>query len=243
MGNQQYTAEQLAHRFVDQREIQNVIGKYVFTTMICKDADVVSRFWTKKADAPCLGFNNGWYIGLDAIDGYYQAVSNNTAIRSKTIQAKFPEKLGDLNDEELYGTGSMNVRPLTTVLVEVAGDGKTAKGLWQVMGVDNDITEYGPLSIWHWGWLAADFVLEDDEWKVWHLQMLDEIVTPVGTKWTEANPYPVLPEFAVLADLKLPEPTKPCILYTAYSTQRPPMAPPEAPVPYTTFAETFSYGA
>lgn len=243
MGNQQYTAEQLAQRFVDQREIQNVIGKYVFTTMICKDADVVSRFWAKNADAPCLGFNNGWYIGLDAIDGYYQAVSNNTAIRSKTIQAKFPEKLGELCDEELYGTGSMNVRPLTTVLVEVAGDGKTAKGLWQVMGVDNDITEYGPLSIWHWGWLAADFVLEDDEWKVWHLQMLDEIVTPVGAKWTEANPYPVLPEFAALAELKLPEPTKPCALYTAYNTQRPPMAPPKAPVPYTTFAETFSYGA
>ena len=123
MGNKQYTAQQLAERFVDQREVQNVMGKYVFTTMICKDADVVARFWSKKAPEPALGFNNGWYVGLDAIDGYYQAVSANTAVRSKAIQARFPEKLGEKTDEELYGTGTMNVRPLTTVLVEVAGDG------------------------------------------------------------------------------------------------------------------------
>ena len=242
MANKQYTAEQLAQRFIDQREVQNVMGKYVFTTMICKDADVVSRFWSKQAPNPALGFNDGWYEGLDAIDGYYQAVAANTAVRSKAIQTRFPEKLGNKSDEELYGTGTMNVRPLTTVLVEVAGDGKTAKGLWQVMGVDNDITEYGPLSTWRWGWLAADFVLEEDEWKVWHLQMLDEIVTPVGSKWTEPNPYPVLPEFAHLAELKTPAPTKACRLYTAYHTQRPFQAPPEAPVPYETFAETFSYG-
>ena len=35
MGNKQYAAQQLAERFVDQREIQNVMGKYMFTTMIC----------------------------------------------------------------------------------------------------------------------------------------------------------------------------------------------------------------
>ncbi len=242
MANKQYTAQQLAKRFIDQREVQNVIGKYVFTTMICKDADIVSKFWAKETPGQVFGVNNGWYEGLDAIDEYYQTVSQQTAIRSKAIQAKFPEKLGDKTDEELYGAGSMNVRPLTSALVEVAADGKTAKGLWQVMGVDNDITEYGPLSIWRWGWLAADFVLEGEEWKVWHLQMLDEIVTPVGTKWTESNPYPVLPEFAHLAQLKKPEPTTPCVLYQAYSPGRPFTAPPRQPVPYTTFSETFSYG-
>ena len=242
MGNKQYAAQQLAERFVDQREIQNVMGKYMFTTMICKDADVAARFWSKKAPEPALGLNDGWYVGLDAIDGYYRAISVNTAVRSKAIQARFPEKLGSKTDEELYGTGTMNVRPLTTVLVEVAGDGQTAKGLWQVMGVDNDITEYGPLSTWRWGWAAADFVLEDGQWKVWHLQMLDEIVTPVGSKWTESAPYPVLPEFAHLADLTGPAPNRPCTLYTAYRADRPFQAPPEAPVPYQTFAETFSYG-
>lgn len=75
MGNKQYAAQQLAERFVDQREIQNVMGKYMFTTMICKDADVAARFWSKKAPEPALGLNDGWYVGLDAIDGYYRAIS------------------------------------------------------------------------------------------------------------------------------------------------------------------------
>ena len=75
--------------------------KYMFTTMICKDADVAARFWSKKAPEPALGLNDGWYVGLDAIDGYYQAISANTAVRSKAIQARFPEKLGSKTDEEL----------------------------------------------------------------------------------------------------------------------------------------------
>ena len=40
MGNKQYAAQQLAERFVDQREIQNVMGKYMF--------DMYPEFWTHK---------------------------------------------------------------------------------------------------------------------------------------------------------------------------------------------------
>ena len=35
MVKQAYTPLQLAQRFIDQREIQNVMGKYAMMTMIC----------------------------------------------------------------------------------------------------------------------------------------------------------------------------------------------------------------
>ena len=74
MVKAQYSPQQLAERFIDQREIQNVMGKYALLTMICKQADLVDRFWSKQADQPTLAKNDGWYVGLDAIRGYYQAI-------------------------------------------------------------------------------------------------------------------------------------------------------------------------
>ena len=124
----------------------------------------------------------------------------------------------------------------------IAADGKTAKGLWQVMGANNAITPNGPLSTWNWGYVAADFVLEDDEWKIWHLQEFTELSAPVASSWVAKTELPVMPEFASLADLKLPAPTVAAKLYEVYSPEREYTAPQKMPEPYNTFAETFSYG-
>ena len=242
MANMQYTTEQLARRFIDQREVQNVMGQYMMALMICRQADIVERFWSKKAPDPVLGRNNGWYQGLEAIDGYYRAVSDGIMASSRLMAELFPEKLGGKSEEEIFGAGTMTPRPLTTPVVEIAGDGQTAKGLWQVMGCDSEITERGPISNWKWGWAGADLVLEDGEWKVWHLQLLDDLVAPVGTDWTRENPYPVLDEFRALKRLAPPAPTREETVYEAYSRERPFTQPPAFPVPYDTFSETFSYG-
>lgn len=242
MLNEQYSPQQLAERFIDQREIQNIMGKYALMTMICKQSELVDKFWSRQAEQPTLAKNDGWYVGLDAIRGYYQAVTDHMAAKAALLKRLFPEQLGDKTDAEAFGAGEHFPRPLTTPLVEVAADGKTAKGLWQVMGADNSITQYGPLSTWSWGYVAADFVLEDDEWKIWHLQEFVELDAPVATSWVKENPFPVLPEFASLAGHRLPAPTVAAKLYEAYSPEREYTAPPRMPEPYNTFADTFSYG-
>ncbi|MBR1780136.1 MAG: nuclear transport factor 2 family protein [Oscillospiraceae bacterium] len=237
-----YTTQQLAERFIDQREIQNVMGKYALLTMICKQADLVDKFWSKRAETPTLARNDGWYVGLEAISGYYQAISDNLAAKLPLMRKLFPKELGNKSDEDIFGVGEHFPRPITTPIVEVAADGKTAKGLWQVMGANNSITQFGPFSTWSWGYIAADFVLEDDEWKIWHLQEFDELTAPVATSWVKDNPYPVLDAFAELADQTLPAPTVPARLYEVYSPEREYTAPPRMPEPYETFADTFSYG-
>lgn len=240
--NKHYSPQQLAERFIDQREIQNVMGKYALLTMICKQADLVEKFWAKQAPQPVLGTNDGWYVGLEAISGYYQAVSDNIAAKAVLLKKLFPKQLGDKTDAEAFGAGEHMPRPLTTPLVEVAADGKTAKGLWQVMGANNCITEYGPLSTWKWGYIAVDFVLEEDEWKIWHMQDLTELDAPVASNWTEPSPYAPMEGYAELAELTLPAPTVAAKLYEIYSPEREYTAPPRMPEPYATFADTFSYG-
>ena len=109
-----YTTQQLAERFIDQREIQNVMGKYALLTMICKQADLVDKFWSKQAETPTLARNDGWYVGLEAISGYYQAISDNLAAKLPLMRKLFPKELGDKSDEEIFGVGEHFPRPITT---------------------------------------------------------------------------------------------------------------------------------
>lgn len=98
-----------------------------------------------------------------------------------------------------------------------------------------------PLSIWKIGYMAADLVEEDGEFKVLNLLYALDIDHPCAEPWTEPSKYAPDPEFAAF-DIPEPQPTVPMEVYRAYSVDRPYQEPPKMPVPYTTLAETFSYG-
>jgi hypothetical protein len=61
-----------------------------------------------------------------------------------------------------------------TPVIEVAGDGKTAKGIWYSIGlaVRGSVDENGNTSVgtgWMWEKYGVDFIKEDGGWKIWHL--------------------------------------------------------------------------
>lgn len=244
MYKRKFTAEQLADRYLDRIEIRNLMGRFTNFKLLRREDEIVDAYWAKETEGATLGFNHGYYVGLDAIRGYYNAVTEGVEVRSQAIKAKFPEYLSQYSDIELHGVGSLIVDALATCVVEQAEDGKTAKGLWYIMGCDNEITEVGSLSTWGLGIMAADFVKESDGWKIWHLLDLEEINTPCGQNWVTDREvrFPILSEFASLAELKLPAPTVEKTVYQAYSPDRVYAGAVKVPEPYVTFADTFSYG-
>ena len=124
----------------------------------------------------------------------------------------------------------------------MAEDGQTAKGLWFCLGCSAEVTSRGPEANWTWGYFAGDFVYEDD-WKIWHLQYLNDVDSLCGQSWgREITPYPELPEFAALKDFAYPPYTLAENVRALYSVDRPLTAAPRIPEPYDTFANTFSYG-
>ena len=232
----------LTERFEDRREIKNLMGKYVTSCLLCKEATIVDALFCSRDDIS-LGFNNGYYVGREAVKGYFDAVSEATAKKSKCLQKIFPEKLGSLSDEELYGVGPFKAEPLTSFYMQEAEDMQTAKAIWMVEGSITDITEKGPVTNWSWGYYAADFIKEDGQMKLWHVLRVEDVHCPNGIDWgMPEDPYPVLPEFAELADIKLPEYTVKEKVWETFSAARGPMKTPRLPEPYKTFAETFSYG-
>ena len=160
----------------------------------------------------------------------------------------------------------MDYKPVDTGVIEVAGDGETAKGLWMIRGSYSRLTTGGPMAYWEWSWLAIDFVREAGEWKIWHQRYLREIDRPCGysfvgekhaffvycsvrTDVSDGDALPPADELALIdypvrwaAELKDAVPNVAAPLRETYSAHRAFAPSPEVPVPYDTFAETFSYG-
>ena len=238
----QPTLEFLVERWEDQRDVKNLMGKYVNCLLLNRQGEIYDAFFSKKDDVS-LAFNDGSYVGAEAVKGYFTALVERNKLSAKLLQQRLPEKLGGKSEEKIYGIGPFHVKPLTAPVVEVAEDGETAKGLWFCLGCYAEVTSRGPESSWTWGYFAGDFVYENDGWKIWHLQYLNDVDSLCGQSWGgEVMPYPELEEFAPLKDFVMPEYTVKEQARQLYAADRPLTETPRIPEPYQTFAETFSYG-
>lgn len=236
--------EHLVERWEDRRDVKNQLGKFVHYLLLKKEADMVKDLWSCRDDI-CYGVNEGWYKGREAVEGFFGWFPGYTTKVAACLKAKFPEKLEGKTDEEIFGIGLMELKSVSNYIIEVAEDGESAKAMCCIFGFNTTVDTRGPISNWILGTLCADFVYEDGQWKILNLLYLEDINRPAGSDWgaKEEKVYADRPEFEALRGLAAPGPNVPGVLKERFSGTRGKTAMPNIPVPYTTFAETFSYGA
>jgi hypothetical protein len=85
-------------------------------------------------------------------------------------------------NKEVLKPGVMHQHSFLAPLIEVAGDGQTAKGVWDSIGVDTGSGD----SMANWGWVryAIDFKKIKDEWKIWHMKVIPLWNAPYGEAWS-----------------------------------------------------------
>jgi hypothetical protein len=236
------SSQELLARWEDRRACQNIAGKFSHSYTIHEEEKIYDRFWSRREDV-CLGLNNGWYAGAQAVQGYYNALGEKKALETRLICQRFPEELGQYTQEEASGVGILGYKPVDTCVLEVAGNGETAKGLWICRGASMDLTSCGFVLNTEWSYLAIDFIHEDGQWKIWHLQNLFDVFTPMGYGWAgEPTDFTEAPEFAEMKSFSMPEPNIPTTLREYYHPMREFSPSPPLPEPYYDFAETFTYG-
>ena len=236
-----YSEMQLLERWESRREIKNLMGKYTLDCLNKQEGTIVANHFSSREDIS-YGTNDGYYAGREAVTEYYQAVCAFNRFKESLIKDTFP-KLKDTPLSQLEGAGVFDDRPCSMPVIEIAGDGQTAKGIWYCMGSNADVTSGGIASYWTWGYYTADFILEDGSWKFWHLVYENDIETLCGQTWTRENePYPELESMKAVKDFDFPKPNVPVKLREPYTPRRKYTRTPRLPEPYTTFAETFSYG-
>ena len=69
--------EQRVERFEDRREIKNIMGKYVTSCLLCREDTLVDTLFAGRDDIS-VGFNNGYYVGREAVKGLPSASSAQT---------------------------------------------------------------------------------------------------------------------------------------------------------------------
>jgi len=163
------------------------------------------------------------------------------------------------NEPSAYPVGTFGIHMNTTPVIEIAGDGKSAKGIWFSPGPimnftgqkdkDGNDLAGGMVFFEKYG---ADFVKEDGEWKIWHIQMFYDYVFSIGSDWTKPGAKQQQAQAMPAGDKKeqaaappadnRPKPTRANpITYEQWSPTRVSSMTPKIPEPYYTFSETFSY--
>ncbi len=110
-------------------------------------------------DTASFGRNTGYYVGMDAIRGYYVGARRRSGRRR----------------------GHLNAHPISTGLVELAGDGQDRQGPVVLHRPGHRSLASTAKALWVTGKVAMDFVKEGDAWKIWHVVEANDLVTEAGT--------------------------------------------------------------
>ncbi len=159
-------------------EVANVFARYQYLHCAFRDEEIITALWVR-AGTPGISAqytNTGVYTSWDSVMAYHR---------------KRPSPAGKLL-----------VHYLASPLIEVARDGKTAKGTWIMAGVesglsDPKVAEQAPRSffesepvegrkVWaHWVICryALDFLRQDGEWRIWHFRCVEICRAPFGRNW------------------------------------------------------------
>ena len=86
--------------------------------------------------------------------------------------------------QEQLQPGVLRMHTMFTPVIEIAGDGQTAKGVWDSFGpsVGGPNDEGG----WFQAKYGVDFVKENGVWKIWHLQVYAIYTTPYNESITQS---------------------------------------------------------
>lgn len=206
--------EERIQRLEDVHAIQNLMGRYEYYHTAGLHEETADLFAKKAPDVKAEFVGWGVYEGLESIRKMFVNVH-------KALE-------GDRR-------GVLNVLPLTTPVIEVAGDGKTAKGVWIMTGVETMKISGKLEANWAWAKYGIDFIKEDGEWKFWHFHVYAVFHTPFGTSWVDApGPVPFNPPEELAPD-------RPCTYHWVYSPTAITENVPEPPLPYETWDDSMSY--
>ena len=181
--------------FTDEERIDRICDREACTQLINRHSIYYSNDWRRREldelwvtdpqyrQTASLGYNNGYYVGMDAIAQHY--VLDREAQRYEWLKPYHEAEQTPLCRENL-GLGASAMHTSTTPLVYIADDGRTARYQGYQLGYQSTGRPDGTAgSYLEFGLLYADLVREEDGWKIWHLVMEHDHTVEVGTAYAD----------------------------------------------------------
>ena len=171
-------------------DIQRLIGNYYNNHIMGESDEYVTMqtsyvYFADRPDTTYEVADYGLFVGYDNVKAFLTPTHGNggkpgpggpggPGMGAKTIEENGGKPLRT----------AMMEHWLCTPMIVVAGDGKTARGVWHAPGSETA----GEMCQWALGRVAADFIKEDDgQWKIWHYHYYRIFRTDFDTPWTEMD--------------------------------------------------------
>lgn len=156
-----------AERLEAVQACRNLMGKYSYLHTAFRNKEYV-ELWAKRDDSR-LTMPFGVFEGYEAIYRCYVEIHGDRSIPADAEEIK----------------GLMMIHEMNTEVIEVAADGKTAKGIWITPGTETAPSPGKEKGSWCWGKYEVDFIQEDGQWKFWHMTLYPLFLTPYNRAWGE----------------------------------------------------------
>jgi hypothetical protein len=212
MNDMQDELEQLRFelfRLKSLQDIQNLMGMYTVNHVPKNMHDHLELFAMNMPDVSVEVGDRGVYVGPDAL---------------RTLFGKqFSMEL----------KGNMLIHYLATPMIEVAGDGKTAKGVWRSPGIEAVVPAEGskPVPLWSFGAYACDFIFTESQWKIWHLHWFRTVKCSFKDGWVDDL------SMAFSGPMKNSPELKPTTYHNPYTPDSVQESVPPCPKPYYTWED------
>jgi hypothetical protein len=212
------TLEDRIQRVEDIHEIHNLMGRYEYLHTAGLHEETAELFGKKTPGVKAEINDWGVYEGQNGIQKMFVKV----------------HKRYENTKEDRRGV--MNMHALTTPVIEIAGDGKTAKAVWISPGHETSRKDGKLVATWRWVKYAVDFVKEDGQWRFWHFHVFGVFRTPYDKSWLEPTGFNSNPQMP--PELR---PDRPTTYHWVYSPEAVTENIPAPPEPYETWDESTSY--
>ena len=195
-------------------DVANVMAGYAINHCQKNLAHGVDYFALEMPDVSVEIANGGLLVGEKAVRALYEQVFYQDEYKGKYLK-----------------------HYLATPAIEVAADGKTARGVWYSPGWESDRLNGSEeiLPLISFGAYAADFIKTEKGWKIWHLHWFHTVKCRFDQGWVrpeaEKNPGKPRSMHPSLKGLTVLPPT----YQFAYSLDAIQEAIPAAPLPYDTW--------
>lgn len=227
--------EEAAARADAYRQVVNAQGSHNWGYYQHLHKDELDNYWAKTADDIVYAHGREAFFGRESTYQYYietpkAMCANGRANALKNYGMEF---------DEPDGPGYRVHNVLSSPVVEVAGDGKTAQGIWMAHTFMSQINSDGGASpSFGLAKYGDEFLCEDGVWKMWHRR--DYVDGMLQCTMLESLPFEnnVLPDALRAENGVKTVKQEGDMIYRPYSCTR---REPAIPQPYETWDESQSY--
>lgn len=160
-------------------ECEKVMSRHVYWHSAGIHRDEWEEYWSKRVK---ITWGHGWGRQEDRYSYYFSYVLEKERNAFKTfmqVKQNYPDVE---NCVRLDGVAEYSNHLTTSPVIEVAADGKSAKGLWYTPGfINSHASANGQIrSQALWERYGGDFILEDGKWVYTNLRIAPDIGGNVG---------------------------------------------------------------